>query len=79
MNTLPMRTDLSGNPRFRELLTRVREAALDGYIHRIYRSRHWSRRSGLTARRQMPLFNVAFGLKTRSGRSEAEAALRSGR
>src|SRR6185312_7751501 len=33
VNTLVMRTDLSGNPSFRELLGRVREEALAGYTH----------------------------------------------
>ena len=33
VNMLPMRTDLSGNPTFRELLDRVRETALGGYEH----------------------------------------------
>jgi len=32
-NTLVLRTDLSGNPRFRELLWRVREVALEAYAH----------------------------------------------
>jgi len=32
-NTLALRTDLSGNPGFRELLKRVRETALDAYAH----------------------------------------------
>jgi len=32
-NTLVMRTDLSGNPGFRELLARVREMALDAFAH----------------------------------------------
>jgi amino acid adenylation domain-containing protein len=32
-NTLVLRTNLSGNPRFRELLGRVREVALDAYGH----------------------------------------------
>ncbi len=33
VNTLVMRTDLSGNPSFRELLDRVREVALSAYDH----------------------------------------------
>ena len=33
VNTLVMRTDLSGNPTFKELLTRVRETALEAYTH----------------------------------------------
>ena len=33
VNTLVMRTDLSGNPSFRELLARVREAAMGAYAH----------------------------------------------
>lgn len=33
VNTLVMRTDLSGNPSFRELLRRVREVALQAYAH----------------------------------------------
>ena len=33
VNTLVMRTDLSGNPSFRELLKREREAALGAYAH----------------------------------------------
>jgi alpha-ketoglutarate-dependent taurine dioxygenase len=33
INQLVMRTDLSGNPTFRELLARVREAALGAYAH----------------------------------------------
>jgi amino acid adenylation domain-containing protein len=33
VNTLVMRTDLSGNPTFRELLGRVRETALGAYAH----------------------------------------------
>jgi amino acid adenylation domain-containing protein len=33
VNTVVMRTDLSGNPSFREVLVRVREAALGAYAH----------------------------------------------
>ncbi len=33
VNTLPLRTDLSGDPTFRELLKRVREVALGAYAH----------------------------------------------
>src|SRR3989337_3930589 len=33
VNTLVMRTDLSGNPTFRELVGRVREVALGAYAH----------------------------------------------
>jgi amino acid adenylation domain-containing protein len=33
VNMLPMRTDLSGDPPFREVLRRVREVCLEGYAH----------------------------------------------
>ena len=33
VNTLAMRTDMSGNPTFREVLRRVRETALNAYAH----------------------------------------------
>ena len=33
VNTLVLRTSLAGNPTFYELLTRVRETALDAYVH----------------------------------------------
>ncbi|MEG4208055.1 amino acid adenylation domain-containing protein [Microcoleus sp. Pol7_A1] len=33
VNTLVLRTDLSGNPSFQELLSRVRDVALDAYTH----------------------------------------------
>jgi non-ribosomal peptide synthetase component F/acyl carrier protein len=33
VNTLPFRVDMSGNPTFADLLSRVRQIALDGYAH----------------------------------------------
>lgn len=33
VNSVVLRTDLSGNPRFRELMARVRDVALDAYAH----------------------------------------------
>src|SRR5690606_16878960 len=33
VNTLVFRTDLSGNPSFRQLLSRVREVSLEAYAH----------------------------------------------
>ncbi len=33
INTLVLRTDLSGNPSFQELLKRIRKVALEGYVH----------------------------------------------
>jgi len=33
INTLPLRTDLRGNPRFREILSRLRQSAVQSYDH----------------------------------------------
>jgi non-ribosomal peptide synthetase component F len=33
LNTLVLRTDLSGNPSFRELLRRIRQTTMDAYTH----------------------------------------------
>jgi len=64
VNMLPLRTDLGGNPRFSELLRRVRKVALDGSIYqdlpieKLIEEIHPQ-----SASKEMPLFNVAFGMQ----------------
>jgi len=64
VNMLPVRTDLGGNPRFRELLKRVKEVALGGFSHqdmpfeKLVELVQPARGLG-----QMPLFNVTFGVQ----------------
>ncbi len=63
LNTLPFRTDLSGDPTFRQLLDRVRQTALDTYAHADVPFEKLV--SGLCTDRQAsssPLFQVAFVL-----------------
>ena len=64
INMLPLRTDLSGNPRFRELLKRVKDVALDGFAHQDLPLEELIKeirpeRSII----EMPLFNVVFGVQ----------------
>jgi amino acid adenylation domain-containing protein len=64
VNALPMRTDLSGNPGFKELLKRVKEVALGGYAHQdLPFERMVEEIQPERVIRQMPLFNVAFGVQ----------------
>jgi non-ribosomal peptide synthetase component F len=64
INMLVMRTDLSGHPSFRELLRRVREVALDAYMHqdmpfeKIVEEMQIKRDA-----RNSPIFQVAFSVE----------------
>ncbi|HVG22289.1 MAG TPA: condensation domain-containing protein, partial [Blastocatellia bacterium] len=64
VNILPMRTDLSANPRFKDLLKQVREAALGAYDHQDLPYEKMVEE--LQPDRQMdhkPIFQIAFGLQ----------------
>jgi amino acid adenylation domain-containing protein len=72
VNTLALRTDLSGRPTFRELLRRVRDRALEAYEHqelpfeKLVEEVHPERDPG-----RNPLFQVAFALQnTRAWRAD---------
>ena len=59
---------MSGNPRFRELLKRVKEVALEAYAHQdMPFERVVEEIQPERAVRQMPLFNVAFGVQNAPG------------
>jgi amino acid adenylation domain-containing protein len=64
VNLLPIRTDLSDNPRFTQLLKKLRGMALDAYAHqdlpfeKLVEELQFDRGSG-----QTPLINITFGVQ----------------
>ncbi len=76
VNTLALRSDLSGNPSFRELLRRVREVCLGAYgnqdlpFDRLVEELHLKRDLG-----RNPLFQVMFVLNTAALRTVEQSGL----
>jgi hypothetical protein len=69
VNMLPMRVDLSGDPVFKELLRRVKEVTLSGYAHQDLPFESLVKEiQPEGAAREMPLFNVAFGIQHAPGK-----------
>ena len=74
VNTLVMRTDLSGNPGFRELLRRTREVALEAYTHQDapFEKIVHQLRAGSGSAGSSPVFEVMFVLHNSAAELELE-------
>ncbi|MEN2383498.1 MAG: condensation domain-containing protein [Gloeotrichia echinulata DEX184] len=65
VNTLALRTNLQGNPTFKELLERVKQVTLDAYDHQDLPFEKLVDQLGLErSLSHHPLFQVAFGLES---------------
>jgi len=79
VNNLALRTDLSGDPSFRELVVRVRRAALDAYAHQDLPFQKLV--DALGVERTMaysPIFQASFVFQPAEDAAEAAAAARAG-
>jgi len=64
VNTLPLRTNLGGNPRFRELLRRVKDVTLVRYLYQdLPFEKLLEEMKPESAAKELSMFNVAFGLQ----------------